>query len=208
MKKVLCLSGFINNIDESYNNIKTNILNVSKYDVILFAWDYLINPLKNSNSPSIRDNRLHLNYLFKPKNFQIENFDSKYFIDLVSNISENEKEQCINQYIQYYGFYRANKMKKYIEYTSKFKYDKVIHLSLGSLLNNKLDLNNLNENNKCYLTDDYNLFISNGDNSNIFAEIFKEYEFYLNNNMESFTNEMIVKYHLEKNNLSVCNFAL
>lgn len=227
MKIALCLSGQPRFIEETFQNIKSNLLD--KYDVDLFVhtwYDSIPNPYNTTPHLIYEKEQLEdcIKELYKPVSFKIEKqktFNTKE-IDVVDTVarwgpaynSEDGHKYWINmQRCMWYSIMMSNLLKETYRLENNVEYEYVIKWRFDLQLNSVLDLNQLDPNKLYSITHaghtptdhitDWAFFSSNN-NMNILTSIFLHMKrLSLGMRQDYLANEMYLKKQADDHNIPV-----
>lgn len=210
MKIALCLSGFMRTFEQTFPNLDKFLL--SKYpeiDIFIHTWN-----IQDGHQPDSRVNISTINSLFTPKDLMVEKYHVLKSSSIIEAKSYDKARSTNNVLSMYYKIMKCNKMKTKYGVNNNTDYDCVIRMRpdinlKSEFIINKEYLNDINIpkfgdfggiNDQCAY--------GNSANMNIYSSLFNFIEVYLTGNEMILNPEMLLKYHLFKNNLHINRFDL
>jgi len=160
MKLALCLSGMPRHLEECFESIKENIINLYDVDIFIDVWDDKISDDANYTNPQtgVRPIKTYKNMnliydLYKPKAYKIENYDQKRheaFINLIPELKETGIKNS-RFYSSYYKIFSCKNLKTSYEKTFNFKYDICMRIRLDCFILNKFIIPNTIKDNEVFM---------------------------------------------------------
>lgn len=225
MKFALCLSGHLRTFPDVLLYFKQNLIDPLNCDVFIHTWDVMGAPTgKNPGDIANTTNKTvnYLNSIYNICNIKqllIENDNtSTRFIEQTRDIQASpQDQQFIMKHIGYhvsmfYSIYMANKLKIQHEQIHGFIYDRVIRCRPDVRLGTIFHPNMFPDNNSIYLPKiatycqegvNDQMAIGSSQIIDSYSNIYNDIIDYYRNPITTCRPEALIKYHLNKNNISI-----
>jgi len=205
MKIALCISGYIRTFRTTINNLKTNFLSVyPETDIFVHTWtqvDYwnIENVYLHTIDGICRTKKCIIEC---PKEFDVQKIIHDRNPDPLRNVG--------HVLSMFYKIKQCNELKKQYEIENNFKYDCVIRFrpDIQLLSNFTIDEDNLDKLNVPKYGDfsgiNDQFAYSTSENMDLYCSLFDKINQYLEKDESLFFNpEVLLKYHIEKQNLNI-----
>jgi hypothetical protein len=226
MKTALCLSGHLRTFAHTANALRANVIEPLNCDIFIHTWDVIGAPTgKNPGDIDNQNNKTisyinQINELLCPAAISIEDERTKlnHLIQQTNDIVvPAEQRQFIMKHVglhvgMFYSIYEANNLRKQYETSNDIQYDLVIRCRPDLFFKDRLDFSMFPDNQSIYVpeiatyaSDGINdqVAIGSSEVMNKYCDIYHNVADYYRNNVCTARPEVMIKYHLDLNNVTV-----